>query len=95
MCRQCVMGKQTKNNFQGKSFSAREKLDLVHTYLCGPTKTISYHGEMYFILFVDDYSKMMWVTFLREKAKAFDKFKVFKAKVENESGSRIKCLRSD
>jgi hypothetical protein len=45
MCRECVMGKQTKSSFQGKSFSAREKLDLVHTYLCGPKKTRYYHGE--------------------------------------------------
>jgi hypothetical protein len=95
MCRECVMGKQIKNNFQGKSFLAREKLDLVHIDLCGPTKTRAYHGERYFILFIDDYSKMMWVTFLREKLEAFDKFKIFKAKLENESGTRIKCLRSN
>lgn len=38
---------------------------------------------------------MVWVTFLREKFEAFDKFKLFKAKVENEIGLRIKCLRSD
>ena len=50
MCRECVMGKKTKSNFQGKSFSAREKLDLVHTDPCGPTKTRSYHGERYFII---------------------------------------------
>ena len=38
---------------------------------------------------------MVWVTFLREKSEAFDKFKVFKALVENESGHKIRCLRSD
>jgi transposase InsO family protein len=38
---------------------------------------------------------MMWVTFLKEKSKAFEKLKIFKAKVENESRSRIKCLRSE
>ena len=37
---------------------------------------------------------MMWVSFLKEKS-AFEKFKIFKNKVENESGVRIKSLRSD
>jgi hypothetical protein len=45
MCREYVMGKQTKSIFQGKSFSAMEKLNLVHTDLCGSTNTRSYHGE--------------------------------------------------
>ena len=35
------------------------------------------------------------VVFLREKSKAFDKFKIFKEKLDNESRLRIKCLRSD
>ena len=38
---------------------------------------------------------MVWVTFLREKSKVFEKFKFFKALVENESGHNIKCLRYD
>ena len=37
----------------------------------------------------------MWVAFLRETFEAFDNFKILKAKVENESGLRIKCLRSN
>ena len=49
----------------------------------------------FFILFVDDFSRMMWVAFLKEKSEAFEKFKVFKAKVENEFKLKIKCLRSD
>ena len=33
--------------------------------------------------------------FLNEKSEAFEKFKIFKAMAENESGMKIKCLRSD
>ena len=38
---------------------------------------------------------MAWVTFLKEKLEAFEKFKIFKAKVENETNLKIKCLRSN
>ena len=46
------------------------------------------------MLFIDDYTMMTWVTFLKEKSEAFEKFKIFKAKVENESSLKIKCLKS-
>ena len=38
---------------------------------------------------------MMWVAFLKEKSEAFEKFKIFKNRVENESSMKIKCLRLD
>ena len=44
---------------------------------------------------IDDYTRMAWVAILKEKSKAFEKFKIFKAMVENESGMKIKCMRPD
>ena len=38
---------------------------------------------------------MTWVSFLKEKSEAFEKFKVFKEHVENEIDLKIKCLRSE
>ena len=46
------------------------------------------------MLLIDDYTRMTWVTFLREKSEAFMKFKAFKALVENEANRKIKFLRS-
>ena len=34
------------------------------------------------------------MVFLKEKLESFEKFKIFKGEVENESGMKIKCLRS-
>jgi transposase InsO family protein len=49
--------------------------------------------EHYFILFIDDYTRMTWVSFLKEKSEAFKKFKSLKEHVENETDLKIKCLR--
>ena len=43
---------------------------------------------------IDDYTRITWETFLKEKSEAFEKFKIFKAMVENEINQKIKCLRS-
>ena len=52
-------------------------------------------GERYFILLIDYFTRMIWVTFLKENLKYFDKFKRFKELVENEIGLKIKCLQSN
>ena len=52
-------------------------------------------GHRYFVSFVDDYSRKVWVYFLRHKSETFAKFKLWKAEVENQTGRKIKCLRSD
>lgn len=57
-------------------------------------KTATIAGARYFLLFVDDFSRKMWVFFLK-KSDAFFEFQNFHAAVENESGRRIKILCSD
>jgi hypothetical protein len=52
-------------------------------------------GNHYFILIIDYYTRMTWVSFLKNKSEAFRKFKTLKSLVENETNLKIKCLRSD
>jgi transposase InsO family protein len=47
------------------------------------------------MLIMDDYSRLTWVAFLKEKAEAFEKFKIFKALTETQTGKRLKAVRSD
>ena len=70
-------------------------MELIHTDVCGPMRTPSHGNNRYFILFIDDFSRMTWVYFLKEKLEVFGVFKKFKALAENQSGKRIKVLRSD
>lgn len=95
ICKHCQLGKKTRANFKTKEHSSSKPLELVHTDLCAPTRTKSLQGESYFMLFIDDFTRMCWVFFLKEKSEAFQKFKAFKILVENEIGKKLKCLRSD
>lgn len=49
----------------------------------------------YYVSFVDDYSRRAFVYFLKSKLEVFSQFKEFKNLVENQTGRRIKCLRTD
>lgn len=92
-CKECIIAKQQKVSFSSNKFTKKEKLEIIHTDLSGPTRTRGFYGERYFTIFVDDFTRMVWVAFLKEKYVEFEKFKVFKNRSEDEYGVKIKCLR--
>ena len=85
ICRHCQLGKQARVILKKKEYSTSKPLELVHTDLCGPTRTKILQGESYFMLFINDFTRMAWLFFLKEKSEAFNKFKMFKTFVENET----------
>ena len=70
-------------------------MEIVHSDIVGPTTTKGLKSERYFMLLVDDYTRMIAVSFIKNKSEDFENFKIYNEMVENEMDSRIKCLRSD
>jgi hypothetical protein len=68
MCRHCQLGKKTRIRFKTKECSTSKTLELVYTDLCGPTRTNILQRESYFMMFIDDFTRMAWVCFLKEKS---------------------------
>ncbi|KAK2966615.1 hypothetical protein RJ640_025300 [Escallonia rubra] len=92
----CLVGKQHQHGFPNESISrAKASLELIHTDVCGPIDPTSLGKNIYFLLFIDDYSRKTWVSFLKQKSEVFSTFKRFKALVEKQSGYQIKAMRSD
>lgn len=94
-CKVCCEGKQTRLPFPHAGNRSTGLLDTVHADICGPMETRSIGGSKYFLLFVDDYSKMTFVYFLKTKDETFNCFKTYKSLVENQTGKRIKIFRTD
>jgi hypothetical protein len=63
--------------------------------ITGPMQTNSIGGSFYFLTFIDDFSRKIWIYFLRHKSKTFTKFKEFKSEDEKYSAKYVKFLRSD
>ncbi|KAK4390531.1 Retrovirus-related Pol polyprotein from transposon TNT 1-94 [Sesamum angolense] len=94
-CKFCVFGKQTKVSFTTGKYKTEGILDYVHSDMWGPTREQSLGGYLYYVIFIDDFSRKVWVYFLKQKSEVFAKFKLWKAEVENQTGRKIKYLRSD
>jgi len=89
-------GKHQRTSFpKDGATRASQLLEIVHADVCGPMKTTSHGGARYFLTFIDDFSNKTHVYLLKAKGEAFEKFKQYKALVDNEIGHKIKVLRSD
>jgi hypothetical protein len=95
VCKGCAQGNNIKNTFPKNNNKAEGILELVHSNVCGPMPSTSLRRYVYYVSFIDDYSRKTWVYFLKSKDEVLGKFKEFKALVENLSERKIKILRSD
>ena len=96
VCKGCALGKHHRQPFlKGVGWRAKKALELVHTDVCGPMSTLSHGKNRYFILYIDDFTRMTWVFFMKQKYEVFTIFKKFKSFVEKQSGDYIKILRSN
>eukprot|EP00253_Pinus_taeda_P031801 PITA_31801 len=57
--------------------------------------TTSIAKHMYYVIFVDDFSRKQWIYFMQNKDQKFSKFVEFKEIVEKETGKKVKALKSD
>ena len=88
------MGKNIRNHFPQSEHKSKEPLDLVHSDVCGPMSVHSFSGYSYCVTFIDDYSRKTWIYFLKAKSEVFERFREFKTLVENQTGKKIRVLRT-
>jgi transposase InsO family protein len=94
-CTTCTTSKMTKlpKSYDDPPTYATQPLQRVHSDLCGPIEPVSREGHKYIINFVDEYSSMLFVYFLRAKSEADKALQQFIADVAP-IGS-VKELHSD
>ena len=70
-CDHCLVGKQHKVSFSSRYKKKLEKLELVHFDVCGPMDVETLRGNKYFITFIDDATRKVWIYLLRSKDQVF------------------------
>ena len=95
-CEACAEGKSSRTKFPERTNKRRAGIfELVHSDICGKISPKSLGGSEYFITFIDDHSRYVWVYFMKRKDEAFEKFCEWKLLVEKQYGEKVKTLRTD
>jgi hypothetical protein len=95
ICKGCALGKNIKKPFPRSSNRSKEILDLIHLDVCSPMPVRSLRGSLYYVIFIDDYSRKTWLYLLKSKDEVFSKFQEFKVEIENLTNKKIKTLRTN
>ena len=64
ICKECVLAKHSINSFLPARSLLLQQNWRLYIDLSGPTKTKEFYSERYFMIVVDDFSRMMCVAFL-------------------------------
>ena len=75
LCEHCVYGNQNRVSFLSSVKRANKILELVHSDVFGPVSVPSLGNFVYYVSFIDDFSRNTWIYFFRKKSEVFDKFK--------------------
>jgi hypothetical protein len=82
-CEHFIYGKRNRVRFPSHATRAKGISELIHNDVFGPVLVPSLGKYLYYVSFIYDFSRNTWIYFLRKKYEVFDKFKEFKALVEN------------
>ena len=78
-----------------KKEECKRPLQVIHSNVWGPTRTASLAGNSYYVTFIDDHIRKMWLYSMKAKSKVFYHFKHLKNMAEKETRMQIECLRSN
>ncbi|MCO5596683.1 hypothetical protein L7F22_050751 [Adiantum nelumboides] len=67
LCEACQFGKQAKAAFPHDKHVSKNVLELVNSDVWGLAKTASMGGCRFYVTFIDDHTRKVWVYFMKEK----------------------------
>jgi hypothetical protein len=94
-CEHFIYGKWNRVRFLSSASRAEGILQLVHSDVFGSVSVPSLGKIVYYVSFIDEFSRNTWICFPKNKSKIFYRFKEFNALVENQNEKRIKVPRKD
>ena len=95
MCDACSLAKSHKLPFSQSTYKSTRPLALIYSDVCGPAPITSHFGYPYYVIFVDDYSKYIWLFPMKNKSDVFSIFYDFHIKAERQFSTKLQSLQSD
>ncbi|PKU68164.1 Retrovirus-related Pol polyprotein from transposon TNT 1-94 [Dendrobium catenatum] len=93
-CKSCMSCKGHKLSFERSNSSTKAPLELVHSDVWGPSPVPSHQGFRYYIIFVDDFSRFVWLFPLMFKSDVPNIFSNFVKFIEWQTNRKLKVIRT-
>ncbi|KAJ0478882.1 putative RNA-directed DNA polymerase [Helianthus annuus] len=94
-CETCILAKNHRVSFDQSNTRVKSVFSLIHSDVWGPAPNSDKNRFKYFVLFVDDFSRMTWVYFMKHKSEVPEKFFMFYKMIQTQFKKKLQILRSD
>ncbi|KAK2970837.1 hypothetical protein RJ640_016633 [Escallonia rubra] len=95
-CESCHFAKHHRSSLSPRVNKRVEfAFELVHSDVWGPCPILAKSGFRYFVTFVDDFSRMTWIYFMKNRSEVFAHFSAFCAEIKTQFNVHVHILRSD
>jgi hypothetical protein len=95
-CETCVLAKSHRVNYPlSLSNKSSMPFEIIHSDVWGPSREPTFSGMRYFVLFIDDCTRLSWVALLKSKDAVFSAFQAFQKMIQTQFNGHIKVFRSD
>ncbi|KAF0703375.1 hypothetical protein AaE_015405 [Aphanomyces astaci] len=96
LCECCQTSKMTRVPHPPRATRRWSLGELVHSDIKGPMRTTTNGGGRYMLSYIEDFSGYAWTKILRNKSDQADAFLMeYLPWLERQTGTKLKCLRSD
>jgi len=94
-CSTCIQAKSTYSIPPPHPLRSTRPFEIIHSDLSGISPVLSYGNSRYYITFIDDFSRIAWVYFLKQKLEAVTTIQIFIAMAERQFNTKILCFKTD
>ena len=94
-CETCIVAKSHRVPYPVSHTKRDMSFSLIHSDVWGPSHAITPSENKWFVIFVDDCTRMTWLYLLKRKNEVFGVFKSFHVMIQTQFSAKIKTLRTD
>lgn len=93
-CPSCLIGKTSRLHLSSTFSKCNHPLDLIHSDVWGPSPIVSFYGHKYFVIFIDNYLRYVWllIFLIQHKTDVVQVFVNFQKLVERQFCNQNKGL---
>jgi hypothetical protein len=89
------MAKSHKASYPLSLNKSTVPFDLIHSDVWGPAPVSTVSGIRWFVIFIDDCTRMTWLYLLKHKDEVLSVFQLFHTMVQTQFSAKVKILRTD
>ena len=95
-CESCELGKHHRSSYSARtSIPSSRPFDLVHCDVWGPAQHASPSRGCYYIIFVDDYTRVSWTYIMKSRKEIITRVQEFVMEVITQYATTLKVQQTD